>query len=209
MPEWARDPAGGMIGTPRPQPWPHALFKVGDDPVGDPAINIGAGVGGHFLISYGLEEQRGCSSARRRDQGVQAERGFAGTRLHGAVALAKAEEAGRKPLAARRGLAPKPGVARAGRVCGHHVLSCFRAFVLFLGPSARGIVTREGRDALPLLGRAGQGRTGDRTASEIGVAILIVPMQCDARGVSRHEIKYIRRIWQNQPDDDNDSSRGS
>jgi hypothetical protein len=42
------------------------------------------------------------------------------------------------------------------------------------------------------------------------IAFRIVPMQGDARGVSWHEInKYGRRIRQNQPDDDNDSSRRS
>ena len=40
--------------------------------------------------------------ARRRDRGVQAERGFAGNRLHGADALLAAEEeGGRKALEVR------------------------------------------------------------------------------------------------------------
>ena len=51
---------------------------------------------------------------------MQAERGFAGTLLHEDGALAEAEEAGRKPLAARRGAVPlslaKPGLDASAAV---------------------------------------------------------------------------------------------
>jgi hypothetical protein len=51
------------------------LLKVGDDLVGNPAVNVPEL--GHGLISLRHEEQRGCSSARRRDRG--ASRGSRGT----------------------------------------------------------------------------------------------------------------------------------
>jgi hypothetical protein len=40
MPQGARDPAGGMISAPWFHPRAHALFKISDDLVCDPAVYI-------------------------------------------------------------------------------------------------------------------------------------------------------------------------
>src|SRR4051794_4199391 len=39
------DAALGMLSIPRFEPWAHAVFKLGNDAVGDTAIKIGAGAG--------------------------------------------------------------------------------------------------------------------------------------------------------------------
>jgi len=50
---------GHMFGIQRPVPRAHALHKIGDDAVGDAAVNIGAGFR-HSVLSFGLAKQRCC-----------------------------------------------------------------------------------------------------------------------------------------------------
>jgi hypothetical protein len=40
MAQRAGDPADGMLGGPRPHPGPDTLLKIGNDPVGDLAVNV-------------------------------------------------------------------------------------------------------------------------------------------------------------------------
>ena len=59
------DPAGGMLGVPRPVPRAHALLKIGDDLAGDPAVYVADF--GHFSVSFkhGLQLLlQPCPSAR-------------------------------------------------------------------------------------------------------------------------------------------------
>jgi hypothetical protein len=51
----AGDPAGSVIGVPRPHPGADSLFQIGDDPVCNSAVNISEF--GHFPFSFGLEVQ--------------------------------------------------------------------------------------------------------------------------------------------------------
>ena len=53
MAERAGDPASGVLGVPWPHPGAGALLQVGDDFVGDPAVNVravGGGVGFGFVV---------------------------------------------------------------------------------------------------------------------------------------------------------------
>ena len=72
------------------------------------AVNVADGIG-HFLISFGLAKQRRLLPARRRDRGVQAERGFTGNRNATKLTASAISSVvlGGSPLQRAEGLAPK------------------------------------------------------------------------------------------------------
>ena len=107
MAQRASDPAGGMLAAPRFQPGAHALLEVGNDLVGDPAVDVLDL--GHVLFPLGMRIAIAnlCPSARPwvcKRKGASRGPGCTET------SAAKAEEAGRKPLAAPLSLA-QPGQA--------------------------------------------------------------------------------------------------
>ncbi len=87
-------------------PRAQAVLQVGNDAVSDAGVDVGSGCA-HGLFLLGFAKQRRRLPARRRDRGVQAERGFAGNRLHGAEVLSRRRrKLGGSPLERAEGLAP-------------------------------------------------------------------------------------------------------
>jgi hypothetical protein len=100
-----------MLAASRFQPGAHALPEVGDDLVGDPAIDVLDL--GPVSVSFGYEVRNREPLPVGETVGVQAERGFAGTRLHGDERSEGGGSWAEVPCGARRGSAPKPGEARS------------------------------------------------------------------------------------------------
>ena len=145
-------------------------------------------------LSLSRRSSVSCFPGPREWWGWRGKTGFAGTRLHGAGALAQAEEAGRKPVWGREGATPLGPPLR--RVCGDQVLT-FSLSGIPAFSTARRIVTRKGRDAALRLGkgpraplRAWSERTRPPCSDERPAGVLASP---SAKGAASRARSLTRR----------------